>query len=575
MMTYFAFLALFLGIPLFLVGWLAGYDHRRRRWLPDSLRAIPARWALLAHVAVAVLYTTPWDNYLVATGVWWYPPERVIGLRLGWVPIEEYTFFVLQSLLAGLWLLWLVRRLPVDTRPNPFAGRARWGVSAILAGVWVVVLVLFLRGPQFTYLGLILLWAIPPILLQLAVGVDVLWRYRAAVGVALLSLTLYLAAADFLAIADEIWTIDPAQSLQIYLLGVLPFEEFLFFLVTNTLIVFGVVLVLSRYTWERARAWLSFLTPAAYHGTGQRPPFFEGWYFKLISADETRKLAVIPGVFLGEEGHAFVQVLDGGAARSAYVSLPLAEFEATPGRFDFRAGPNRFSADGISLDLSAPDVQVHGQIQFGPLNPWPVTWLSPGVMGWYAWVPRMECYHGVLSFDHSLRGQLVVDGDVWDFDGGHGYVEKDWGQAFPDAYIWFQSNHFGVPHACLTGSVAIIPWLGGAFRGFIVGLWLNGRLYRFATYSGAKVEALSVRSDRVEWVLHDRHYRLEIVARRADSAPLKGPSRQDMGRRIDETLSAILETRLSTLQGETVFEATGRHAGLEVHGDLQRLEAAR
>ena len=51
---------------------------------------------------VAVLYTTPWDNYLVATGVWWYDPHLVAGLVLGWVPIEEYTFFILQTLAMGL-----------------------------------------------------------------------------------------------------------------------------------------------------------------------------------------------------------------------------------------------------------------------------------------------------------------------------------------------------------------------------------------------------------------------------------------------------------------------------------------
>jgi hypothetical protein len=192
-------------------------------------------------------------------------------------------------------------------------------------------------------------------------------------------------------------------------------------------------------------------------------------------------------------------------------------------------------------------------------------------MGWFAWVPRMECYHGVLSFDHSLTGSLEVNGETWDFTGGRGYIEKDWGQAFPEAYTWFQSNHFEQPGVCLTGSVAIIPWLGSAFRGFILGLWLEGRLYRFATYTGARIEALTIADDHVTLALADRQHRLEVTARRADSAPLKGPSRHDMGRRVDETLSATLETRLSTRGGQVLFHQTGRHAGLEVHGNLARL----
>ena len=55
----------------------------------------------------------------------------------------------------------------------------------------------------------------------------------------------------------------------------------------------------------------STLNPAIYHGHTKKAPFFEGWYFKLVSADETRRYAIIPGVSLSGDAHAFVQVLDG------------------------------------------------------------------------------------------------------------------------------------------------------------------------------------------------------------------------------------------------------------------------
>jgi len=31
--------------------------------------------------------------------------------------------------------------------------------------------------------------------------------------------------------------------------------------------------------------------PALYHGDGARPPFFEGWYFKLVDATEAHRYA--------------------------------------------------------------------------------------------------------------------------------------------------------------------------------------------------------------------------------------------------------------------------------------------
>ena len=54
-----------------------------------------------------------------------------------------------------------------------------------------------------------------------------------------------------------------------------------------------------------------------------------------------------------------------------------------------------------SIDVDLPGLA--GQVRItSPLDPWRVRPLSPGAMGWYAWVPAMECYHQVVSFGHAL-----------------------------------------------------------------------------------------------------------------------------------------------------------------------------
>ena len=315
------------------------------------------------------------------------------------------------------------------------------------------------------------------------------------------------------------------------------------------------------------------LTPGMYHGFNKQPPFFEGWYYKLVSADESHKVAVIPGVILGKEAHAFVQVLNGTDGTTAYHTFAFQQFQEDHSRFALQIDKNHFDGSRLLLDIERPEGQIQGEIQLGPLNPWPVTLVSPGIMGWYAWVPRMECYHGVLSFDHSLQGTLTLNGKMMNFDGGRGYIEKDWGQAFPSAWVWFQSNHFGGTPACITASVAIIPWMGSAFRGFIVGLWINGKLYRFATYSGARIRSLQIFDTHVDWVLQSNRYRLHLTARRVEGGLLRGPTRMDMGQRVLETLNATVQVRLENLQGGLIFEGIGAHTGLEVMGDLPRLLA--
>ena len=72
----------------------------------------------------------------------------------------------------------------------------------------------------------------------------------------------------------------------------------------------------------------AILNPGTYHGTHQKPPFFEGWYFKLVSADEKNKIAIIPGVIQGEDKHAFVQVMDGSDGKTEYFTFPFDQFQA-------------------------------------------------------------------------------------------------------------------------------------------------------------------------------------------------------------------------------------------------------
>lgn len=251
-MTYFTFLFLFLTIPIAVLGLTAVYDQRHGRRVAKRLN----NWAVLAsiglHVLIALIYTTPWDNYLVATEVWWYDPQLVTGLTIGWVPIEEYTFFVLQPILAGLWWWFLARRLNHPASTGDLQNRLRYWMPLSLALVWLgSVIVLATAWQPGTYLALELAWALPPIALQFAYGADILWRYKKLVGLGVLVPTLYLAAADVVAISAGTWTISPGQSLGLLLGGILPVEELVFFLLTNTLVVFGVTLIQAEETRPR------------------------------------------------------------------------------------------------------------------------------------------------------------------------------------------------------------------------------------------------------------------------------------------------------------------------------------
>ena len=233
-MSYLLFHVVFLVPPIFLM--LAWY--RGPNGMEDDLR-VPLAIPLVCLIAVS--YTTPWDNYLVAKEVWWYGANRVIG-TIGHVPIEEYLFFVLQPILTGLFLYqYLHRYSPSLDRSST---KAPWGGAAIFIGLSLLGGILLFDGnPETLYLALILAWA-PPILggMWLYDG-ETLWALRQTVLVTTFIPTFYLWIADAFAIGAGIWTIAPHYTVGLSLFG-LPLEEATFFLFTNLLVVQGVLLLL-------------------------------------------------------------------------------------------------------------------------------------------------------------------------------------------------------------------------------------------------------------------------------------------------------------------------------------------
>jgi len=225
-------------------------------------RASVAGVALLA--GIALVYTTPWDNYLILRGVWSYPSEA-LALRFGLTPLGEYLFFVLQSVLTGLWFHRLVGA-------DAGAVVADVGTVALArpvgVGVWFALTLVggtALSTPEGYYLGAILLWAAPIVALQWGFGGPALWRHRRVLAAGIGVPTLYLCVVDSVAIHHELWTISPDLSSGVHLLG-LPVEEALFFLLTNVLIVQGLLLfhwVLARAETGSVRRALDELLPGA------------------------------------------------------------------------------------------------------------------------------------------------------------------------------------------------------------------------------------------------------------------------------------------------------------------------
>jgi len=310
--------------------------------------------------------------------------------------------------------------------------------------------------------------------------------------------------------------------------------------------------------------------PEQFQGWTRKRNYFEGWYFKVVNEAETKAFAFIPGIAISRKGekHAFIQVLDGKKQTANYNKFEPETFKPNPDQFEIEIEDNHFSEQLLQVNLPG----IKANLQFSGNVPWPNRWYSPGIMGPYTFLPFMECYHGIVSMDHSVNGQIEVNGEVHDFGNGRGYIEKDWGQSFPSAYVWLQTNHFSQSGISLKVSVAKIPYMGYSFVGFIAGLWLGNQLIQFTTYNQSVLRKSAIDVGKVELVMENKSFRLEIHVQREPTTALASPILGLMDGRIEESMNALAEVNLiDRKSGKSIFTDVGRNAGLEVAGKIEEI----
>lgn len=273
--------------------------------------------------------------------------------------------------------------------------------------------------------------------------------------------------------------------------------------------------------------------------------YFCGWYLKCQNEKQT--IAVIPAYHItnGKKTCSLQVITDD---RSWNVTFPYSEFRMEDSGVEI--GRNHFGRDGITLDLHTPEISAAGTLSFGPFAP-----IRYDIMGPFKYVPFMECRHSVFSMKHTVSGTLEVNGCVYEFENGVGYIEGDRGYSFPKEYVWTQCCF---PEGSVMLSVADIPFCGIHFAGVISAIHYQGREYRIGTYLGAR--AVFVREGEV--VVKQGNKKLTVKRLEKKGHPLAAPVGGDMSRTIHETAACRAYFHYQEA-GKTIFEFEAENAAFE------------
>lgn len=294
--------------------------------------------------------------------------------------------------------------------------------------------------------------------------------------------------------------------------------------------------------------------PILFQGESRKDRYFEGWYFKQVCESNQQTISFIPGISMrkGDE-HAFIQVIIAPIIETHYFRFDIKDFSSEV-PFAIKIANNVFRESGISIDLHNENITILGHLAYGSFTNIRSSAYSPTIMGPFAYIPNMECNHGVISMDHSVNGQLTVNQRLWTFGNDRGYIEKDWGTSFPKRYLWVQANHFNDATVSFMASVARIPFLGFTFNGVIANLIVEGKEHRFATYNGYRDKNIRKFDGGFSFELKRGRDLCEVIVHFDDEGELKAPQHGAMSGVIKEGLGAKITVKY---QGKTYVSDFG------------------
>ena len=288
----------------------------------------------------------------------------------------------------------------------------------------------------------------------------------------------------------------------------------------------------------------SIINPDLYHGNNKKSNFFEGWYFKLVDKNMTNVISLIPGIYLGksiENSHSFIQILQGNKANYSYKKFAKDEFSSkSNSELNINIANSSFSLNEISLSINDDIDNITGCVRFKNVLKWPDSIINPGSMGYYNFIPFMQCYSQVSVMDMDLQGTLCINGCEIDFNGGKGYIEKNWGSAFPYSWTWVQCNSFKNRKASISCSIGHIPFMLTSFRGFLIGLFVDDKFYKFTTINKSTLTIVQNDLD-VIITTENKKYKLIIETKtdKKDYMLCMGPREDKMIPLVEENLKGV------------------------------------
>ena len=298
---------------------------------------------------------------------------------------------------------------------------------------------------------------------------------------------------------------------------------------------------------------------------------FKEWYFKALNITQQKMIIgkiTIKGVEDQNDGTCRLIYNMNGEEKEGVLSI----HNIKTNKYGMSWADNMITKDKVQLDIKERTLSIKGELGIEGIVDAKQSFIKPGIMGYYQYLPRLEFYQDILVLQGKIKGMLCINGEEVDLSGGSYYLQRQWGNKYPNVWLWTQCNGFKKKkNLALTVGIARLKLWFNYYTGFAVPIYYDNRVEVFSNYNGGHIAKLY----RYKGYVH------LIVTQKDKLLDLKIYGRDEIECILDKETHGIrdvygcnkvkLEVKM-TQNGKVILEDTSFDCNIEMGGNTSKLK---
>lgn len=295
---------------------------------------------------------------------------------------------------------------------------------------------------------------------------------------------------------------------------------------------------------------------------------FEEWYFKIL--DITQKKVIIGQVSVKEN-----QSKNSGVCHLVY-NVDGEEKQDSIQIHDINIGKNGISWESNIISKNKVQMDIDrafkGELIIENITDTKQSFIKPSVMGYYQYLPRLAFYEDVVTLQGKIKGMLSINGIDADFSGGSYYLQRQWGNKYPNVWLWAQCNGFKKKkNLALTIGVARLKLWFNYYTAFAIPICYDNKVEVFSNYNGGQIAKLYRYKGYVHLIVTQKNKLLDIKIYGRDEIECVLDKETHGIRDVYGCNRVKLEVKL-TENGKVILEDMSLECNIEMGGNTSKLK---